>query len=139
MAHIIFYTKSGCTTSARQVELLRQSSHEVEVRDLLAHPWQPEELLAYFDDLPVAFWFNPNSPRVKSGEIDPLAYGPTAALTLMQADHLLIRRPLMAAGGKRLCGFDPATVHEWVGLKTSDFGEDLTSCSQPAADPQQCP
>ena len=74
MAHITYFTKPGCLTSGKQVDLLRQSGHEVEVRDLLSHPWEPEELMSYFGEMPVKLWFNPNAPRVKSGEIDPSAY-----------------------------------------------------------------
>ena len=145
MAHITYYTKLGCLTSAKQVDLLRQSGHEVEVLDLLAQPWQPEELLTYFGDLPVKLWFNPNSPRVKSGEIDPYAYESTAALKLMLTDHLLIRRPLMAFGDIRMCGFDPATLHASVGLGAPDDAiarsAELQTCSQAAAPGEQpaCP
>jgi nitrogenase-associated protein len=87
--------------------------------------------------MPVNLWFNPNSPRVKSGEIDPSSYDSSAALNLMLEDHLLIRRPLMESDGIRVCGFDPVKVHAWVGLvspdeailKTSDF----QTCSQPSS------
>jgi nitrogenase-associated protein len=137
MAHIIYFTKLGCATSTKQIDLLRQSGHVVEVHDLLEHPWQPEELLTYFGDLPVKLWFNPNSPRVKSGEINPSGYDSVAALQLMQEDHLLIRRPLMVSGDIRMCGFDPATVHAWVGLVAPDKAiaqsEEFQTCSQPAA------
>jgi nitrogenase-associated protein len=143
MAQIVFYTKPDCTTAARQVELLRQSGHEVEVRDLLAHPWTAKELLSYFGELPVEACFNEKSPRVRSGEIDPTAYVRDAAIGLMLADHLLIHRPLMESGGTRCCGFDPAAVHAWVGLGTEVYrqcaAEDLNACSQSAASPQQCP
>jgi nitrogenase-associated protein len=130
-------------TYTKQIELLRQSGHRVETRDLIAHPWQAEELCSYFGDLTVEAWFNPNSPRVKSGEIDPAVYDREAALALMLSDHLLIRRPLMESGGKRICGFDPAVIHAWVGLGATVYeqslSQDFTSCSQPAATPQQCP
>lgn len=143
MALITFYTKSGCATSAKQIDLLQRSGHRVEVCDLLAHPWQADELTAYFGDLPVKRWFNPNSPRVKSGEIDPAAHDRDAALALMLADHLLIRRPLMQSGNGRMCGFDPAVVHAWVGLDNGELeksaGQDYTSCSQPAAPQPACP
>jgi len=145
MARITFYTKLGCLTSAKQVDLLRQSGHEVEVRDLLPHPWQPEELTAYFGDMPVKLWFNPNSPRVKSGEIDPSAYDSDAALNLMREDHLLIRRPFMESGGIRICGFDPVKVHAWVGLVSLDEAisrsADFQTCSQPSSanEPTACP
>ncbi len=145
MADIIYYTKIGCMTSTKQIDLLRQSGHEVEVRDLLAKEWQPEELLSFFGDLPVKCWFNPNSPRVKCGEIDPLAHDATAALELMLADHLLIRRPLMVSGGKKCCGFDPETLHAWIGLSAPDEAMarsgDLQSCSHPPSpgEPPACP
>ncbi len=144
MANITFYTKLGCSTSAKQLELLRQSGHQVEVRDLLAQSWTDEELASYFGDMPVPACFNPNSPRVKSGEIDPVAYDRQTALKLMQDDHLLIRRPLMESNGSRLCGFDPVTVHAWVGLGATVYEqsvkEDYTSCSQPSSpSSQQCP
>lgn len=145
MAHVFFYTKIGCMTSTKQIDLLRQSGHEVEVRDLLAHPWQPEELLSYFGDMPVKLWFNPNAPRVKSGEIVPACYNSSAALKMMLDDHLLIRRPLMETGGDRMCGFDPAKVHAWLGLAGSDEAisnsADYQTCSQPtlSSDTAVCP
>ena len=116
MAHIyLLYQARLLQTSAKQVRSLEQSGHEVELRDLLAHPWTAEELTE-FGGLPVDEWFNEKSPRVKSGEIDPSVYDSKGALAVMLADHLLIRRPLMESGGTRLCGFEPATVHAWVGL-----------------------
>jgi nitrogenase-associated protein len=137
MAHIIYYTKLGCMTSEKQVALLRQSGHEVEVRDLLAYPWQGEELTSYFGTMPVPSWFNPNSPRVKSGEIDPNGFDAHDALKLMGDDHLLIRRPLMESDGQRLCGFDPAAVHAWVGLASPEttIADSLQyqTCSHPAS------
>lgn len=143
MADITYFTKLGCQTAEKQIDLLRQSGHRVEIRDLLTHPWQAAELASYFGDQPLEACFNPNSPRIKSGEINPLAYDREAALAAMLADHLLIRRPLMEANGVRLCGFDPATVHAWVGLGATLYeqngSEDYTSCSQPSTTPQQCP
>ena len=144
MSQITFFTKPGCATAAKQIELLKQSGHLIEVCDLLSHPWAADELLSYIGDLPVAAWFNEKSPRVKSGEIDPSAYDSKGALAVMLSDHLLIRRPLMESGGTRVCGFDPATVHAWVGLGETVYErsrtEDYSSCSQPAATtPQQCP
>ena len=145
MAHITYYTKLGCLTSAKQVEILRKAGHQVEICDLLAHCWEPEELTSYFGELPVQAWFNPNSPRVKAGEIDPAAHDATAALELMLSDHLLIRRPLMESGGTRMCGFDPGKVHAWVGFDAPEEAisrsAEFQTCSQPAASdaPKVCP
>ena len=144
MALITYFTKIGCLTSAKQVELLRGAGHQVEVHDLLAHHWEPEELTSYFGALPVEGWFNPNSPRVKSGEIDPAAYDAAAALELLLSDHLLIRRPLMESSGARICGFDPAKVHDWVGLDSPEEAiarsSEFQTCSHPASEePKVCP
>ena len=145
MAHIIYHTKLGCMTSAKQVDLLQQSGHEVEVRDLLVYPWLAEELTSYFGNMPVKSWFNLNSPRVKSGEIDPACYDSRAALDLMLKDHLLIHRPLMEAGGQRMCGFDPTKVHAWVGLASPEEAisnsTNFQSCSQVslAIESAKCP
>ena len=145
MALITYYTKLGCMTSAKQVEMLRKAGHQVEIRDLLSHSWNMEELTSYFGDLQVEMWFNSNSPRVKSGEIDPAAYHAAGALELMLADHLLIRRPLMESGGTRMCGFDPARVHAWVGFDAPEEvfsrSAEFQTCSQPKVndDPRTCP
>ncbi|MBC7961967.1 MAG: arsenate reductase family protein [Steroidobacteraceae bacterium] len=142
MALVTFFTKLGCSTSAKQVDLLKQSGHEVEVIDLLSQSWTGEQLITFFGGMPIKKCFNPNSPRVKSGEIDPAAYSQEEALKLMLEDHLLIRRPLMESEGKRLCGFDPVTVNAWVGLEADvleqSAKEDYASCSQTPASSQPC-
>lgn len=138
MADIIFYTKPGCLTSAKQIELLHRSGHQVETRNLLTHPWQTDELLSYFGELPVARWFNPNSPRITSGQVDPLSFDRESALSAMLEDPLLIRRPLLQSGDRRKCGFDLHEINDWIGVseEAAEGGEDLQSCS---AVTEQCP
>lgn len=142
MAYIDFYTKIGCLTSQKQIALLEAAGHQVQVRDLISLDWTAEELLSYIGELPVKEWFNPNAPRVKSGEINPEAYAAADAVSLLIQEHLLIRRPLLESGGIRRCGFDPAVIHAWVGLaKNGDafvFKGDLSSCSNPGVVEQQC-
>lgn len=116
MAHITFYEKSGCGGNARQKALLRAARHTLEVRDLLHWPWTAESLLAFLEPLPVAEWFNRAAPRIKSGEVVPAKLDADAALALLLAEPLLIRRPLMALGEQRMVGFDADRVHAWVGL-----------------------
>lgn len=117
MARVVFYEKPGCGGNARQKALLVASGHALEVRDLSAEPWTAERLRPFFGAMPVAAWFNPASPRVKSGEIDPAALGAETALALMVADPLLIRRPLMQVAERRAAGFDQAAVDAWIGLR----------------------
>ena len=143
MSHITFFTKIGCITAARQIDLLKNAGHDVEVLDLLAHPWNGEELSSYFGGMPVNQWFNEKSPRVKSGEINPGAYDRDTALALMLEDHLLIHRPLMDSGGVRVCGFDMTAIDAWVGLRSDLFErsatEDFTGCSRLESLQQNCP
>lgn len=116
MAHVIFYEKPGCAGNARQKALLRAAHHTREVRDLLRWSWTAESLLAFLEPLPVAEWFNRAAPRIKSAEVVPETLDAGAALALLLAQPLLIRRPLMALGKQRMVGFDAERVHAWVGL-----------------------
>lgn len=130
MAHIIFWEKPGCQGNARQKQILLASGHELEVRDLLSEPWTTESLSRFFGERPVAQWFNPSNPRVKSGEQDPAAIEAEAALAMMVAEPLLIVRPLMQVGQERLAGFEVQQVHNWVGLALDSVGQ---------RDPKNCP
>lgn len=116
MARIIFWEKPGCMGAARQKALLRASGHVLEVRNLLAEGWTPATLRPFFEGRPVAEWFNASAPAVKAGTVDPGAMDAAAALAAMCADPVLIRRPLMAAEGRRMSGFRQAEVAAWLGL-----------------------
>lgn len=116
MAHITFFEKPGCGGNAKQKGLLRAARHTLDVRDLLEWRWTAQALLEFLAPLPVADWFNRAAPRIKSGEIVPETLDAEAALALLLAEPLLIRRPLMALGEQRMVGFDAERVHAWVGL-----------------------
>lgn len=135
MATVLFYQKPGCGTNARQIRVLEAAGHDVIARSLLSEPWTPLDLLTFFGDLPVASWFNPAAPRVKSGDINPLATDAAAALALMLADPLLIRRPLIEANGARCAGFDREPVLSLLG---GDPRSDLQGCTRPQA-AARCP
>lgn len=130
MARVIFWEKPGCRGNARQKEILLASGHELEVRNLLTEPWTCERLAEFFGDRPVAEWFNPTNPQVKSGEIVPEQIKAEDALRMMAAEPLLIVRPLMQVGEQRLAGFEVQEVHNWIGLDLESLGE---------RDPQNCP
>jgi nitrogenase-associated protein len=117
MAHIIFFEKPGCGGNAKQRALLEAAGHTLERRSLLDEPWTRDSLLAFLAPLAVAQWFNRAAPRLKSGEIVPEALDADAALPLLLAEHLLIRRPLMQRpDGVRMVGFETAEVEAFVGL-----------------------
>ncbi len=116
MAEVTFWEKPGCANNARQKALLVASGHRVEARNLLTEPWDGARLLAFFGDRPVTSWFNPASPRVKSGEVVPADLTEASAIAALLSDPLLIRRPLMEVGARREVGFDVDVVDAWIGL-----------------------
>ena len=132
MARIDFFEKPGCAGNARQKALLTVSGHEVVARNLLTAPWTAASLRPFFGARPVAEWFNPAAPQVKSGAIQPEAMTPEAALGAMIANPILIRRPLMKVGDRRQAGFDQEAVAAWIGLSQ---GADRVSdaCVRPSA------
>lgn len=107
MAEVVFYEKQGCANHRRQKDLLTESGHHLIVKDLLATEWTESTLLPFLKPHPVSAWFNRASPRVKSGEVTPEDMDAAAAIALLIADHLLIRRPLIQVGEWRTSGFDP--------------------------------
>lgn len=137
MAHVIFFEKPGCKNNTAQKAALAEAGHEVEARNLLAQPWTEAALRPFFGDFPVAQWFNPSAPRIKSGEVDPAAMDAAAALAMMLADPLLIRRPLMQVGDERRVGFDSAAVDRWIGLEAAALS--LAEACPKGHDAQPCP
>lgn len=106
MKFIIFYEKPGCMTNAKQKQALRDAGYKVIERDLLNHGMKEEELYEFFKKMPVTKWFNPNAPQIKNGEILPINLTPEEALTMVTQNPILLRRPLMIIGEKKLCGFN---------------------------------
>lgn len=134
MAVVVFYEKPGCINNTKQKRWLRESGHEVVEKNLLTHGWQAAELMQFFAGLPVTQWFNQSAPRVKSGEIDPAQLDPEQAITLMQVEPLLIRRPLMQVADSSMVGFDHEAVDRWIGLTPQTRTEDLEVCSKNRTD-----
>jgi nitrogenase-associated protein len=130
MATIVFYEKPGCANNTRQKVLLAAAGHTVLAKSLLTEKWNAARLREFFGALPVAEWFNPSAPRIKSGEVLPAALDEFAALDLMLADPLLIRRPLMEVDGQRRVGFDQDAVDRWLGLASKVPRENLEACSK---------
>jgi nitrogenase-associated protein len=117
MTHIVFYEKPGCGGNAKQRAALEAAGHTLTRRSLLDAGWTSGTLMPYLAELPVPQWFNRAAPRVKSGEIVPEALNADAALALLLAEPLLIRRPLMQRpDGARLVGFETDAVDRFVGL-----------------------
>jgi nitrogenase-associated protein len=130
MAFVVFYEKPGCANNTRQKVLLAAAGHTVQAKSLLTEKWDAPRLRTFFGALPVAEWFNPSAPRIKSGEVRPDALDESAALAGMLADPLLIRRPLMEVDGQRRVGFDQDAVDRWIGLSSKAPRENLEVCAK---------
>ena len=108
------------------------AGHGVAAYDLLSEPWTAASLRPFFGRMAVADWFNPTAPAVKDGRVVPADLDEAAALQLMLADPLLIRRPLMQVGVQRMAGFDAERVDAWIGLTTLP-GREIEACPRPAS------
>lgn len=130
MAHILFFEKPGCGGNARQRASLVAAGHTLEIRDLSNWPWTADELRGFLQALPLADWFNPSAPDIRSGRIRPEDFDERKALDLLVARPLLVRRPLMQVGDRRMAGFDVERVHAWVGLEAATLtrGPSLQAC-----------
>ncbi len=136
MATVLFYEKPGCRNNTRQKLWLAASGHTVLAKNLLQENWSRKELRPFFGDLPVALWFNPAAPRIKSGEIKPADHDAVTALTLMLSDPLLIRRPLLKVNDISSVGFNAEEIRAWIGLNDEKPGNDLEICHSPV---RPCP
>ena len=119
MSTVVFFEKPGCGNNTKQKLWLAASGHTVLAKNLLTEKWTEARLRPFFGDLPVAQWFNPNAPKIKSGEVDPSIFDAQEALDIMINEPILIRRPLMEVEGKFSVGFDAKVVNAWIGLNDS--------------------
>jgi nitrogenase-associated protein len=139
MVAVIFYEKPGCVNNTKQKALLQAAGHEVEAHSLLLEPWTKAKLRLFFGNLPVAQWFNPSAPSIKSGKVMPETLDAETALELMLKDPLLIRRPLMQVGDRYYTGFDSQEIDTWIGLTPVEEEDRTRSAALMAQDLQACP
>jgi nitrogenase-associated protein len=132
MSTVVFYEKPGCGNNTKQKLWLAASGHTVLAKNLLTEKWSESRLRPFFGDLPVAQWFNPSAPKIKSGAVDPAKLDAQTALDMMIVEPLLIRRPLMEVEGKCSVGFEAKMVDAWIGLNDSRSKDDDASpmCNQ---------
>ena len=124
MAEVVYYGLAGCTANAKQKQQLQAAGHYLIERDLATASFTAEELRAFFGDKEVDQWFNRRAAAVKSGAIKPDELDEEAALSALLADRDLIRRPLLQSGGRSEAGFDPTTLHVWIGLTSAESCDD---------------
>lgn len=135
MKLIIFYEKPGCSTNAKQKKILEDIGYMILSRDLLQIDMTTEELFSYLKDKTLQDWFNPNAPKVKSGEIDPKDFSSQEALELLLSEPILIRRPLMSINGRRMSGFDHKEVENALGFSLKNMPSEKCSTSNKCLSP----
>lgn len=129
-----FWEKPGCMGNARQKALLATSGCEIVPRSLPDHPLTRQELSLFLEGLEVPDWFNRSARRIKDGEIDPDALSADSAWSLLLADPILVRRPLLKIGEDRHVGFDLDWIEAKIGPLPSTErvnrvrGENLNQC-----------
>jgi nitrogenase-associated protein len=123
---IVFYEKPGCINNGKQKNILAAAGHTLECRDILQHPWQEEELLAFVAGKKPAAMMNHTAPAIKNGEIDPKALTFEQAFALMLENPILIRRPLIEVEGRCIQGFDHPLLQPYLG--SWDGREDVITC-----------
>lgn len=125
---VVFYEKPGCGGNRRQKDLLQEHGITLDVRDLLKTPWTRERLEAFFAGLEPAAMVNNASPKIKSGEIDPVALGRDALIEKMLTEPLLIKRPLIEVGDTKVCGFDIARLNGLLDI-SMPVPENINTCT----------
>ena len=127
MIVVIFYEKPGCISNTKQKHLLKKAGYQVQEKNLLTEPWTAARLLAFFNNLPVNAWFNQSAPAVKSGDVEPDILTAEQAIKYMLSEPLLIRRPLMEVGDRKIVGFDNDQVRTLLKNDSTQI-ENLEHC-----------
>ena len=106
MIPIIFYEKPGCVNNTKQKKRLVDFGFNVISTNLLKTSFSKEQLLNFFADKEIKDCINPNAPIVKNKELDVENSSADDLLALMISNPILIKRPLIAIGSNKFCGFD---------------------------------
>lgn len=109
---IIFYEKPGCSGNAKQKKLLGLYGVAFETRSILSTPWSEDELNSFFEGLEKSDIINKFAPKVKSGELQLENYTKEELVELMLKEPILIKRPLLVLGDKKVCGFDIEKINK---------------------------
>ena len=139
MADITFYEKTGCINNTKQKQILELAGHNVTAINMIQYPWKKEELEVFFEGLEASECFNKNAPSITSGELNPNDFDKKEAINAMLNDRLLIKRPLLVIGNRRIAGFNKEELDRIVGIKTTEkeelsvlLNQDLSTCPQKA-------
>lgn len=103
---VIFFEKPNCLGNAKQKKLLDMHFIPYETKNILTYPWEKKILNSFFDGVAKEDIYNPFAPKIKSKEIDAEKLSKDDLIELMLKDPILIKRPLLIIGDKKICGFN---------------------------------
>lgn len=114
---VVFYEKTGCLGNKKQKELLKANGVDFEVKSMLDTKWEKSTLESFFDGLEINQIVNEAAPKVKSGEINLKTISKEQLLEKMIAEPILIKRPLIIVGDKKICGFNITQLNDALNLE----------------------
>lgn len=117
---VVFYEKTGCAGNQRQKKVLTSQGISFEVRSLLDTKWTPKILGEFFTNLDKMDIVNQSAPKIKNNEIDLNALSKDEIVTLMCSEPILIKRPLLEIGDKKVCGFDIEKINQILNSKIDE-------------------
>ncbi len=126
MTSMIFFEKPGCINGEKQKKILIQAGNTLQCINILEHKWTEDKLLPFIQGKEPSTMMNYTAPAIKNGRIHPDRLSFQEAVSLMIADPILIKRPLIQIDQQYIQGFDDERLAAHLG--TWDNREDVTTC-----------
>jgi len=120
---VIFYEKPGCEGNKRQEKLLMLNGISFETKSLLDTVWDYASLNSFFTDLQKKDIVNKFAPDIKNGILDINNFSKEELVELMCEKPILIKRPLLEIGDRKICGFDIEKINQ---LFSSNICKDIS-------------
>ncbi len=114
MAEMIFFTKTGCTSSEQQKTALNNAGNHLECYDILSRTWTRESLLPFVRGREVLQIMDCSAPAIRTGEIDPLLLSWEDAVNLMIAMPVLIKGPLVQVDNLHIQGAADTRLKRYI-------------------------
>lgn len=126
MAVIEFYEKPNCINGEKQKRILEKAGNTLKCINILQHPWTEDELTPFIQGKNPTQFMNYTAPAIKKGEIKPEELSYEEAVSLMVANPILIKRPLLRIEDMSVQGFLNKRLTPYLG--SWDGQEDVVTC-----------
>ncbi|WP_028582672.1 ArsC/Spx/MgsR family protein [Desulfogranum japonicum] len=127
MANIVFFEKPGCINGEKQKKILSDADNKLDCINILQHAWTADKLLPFVIGKSPSTMINHTAPAVKNGQIKPTELSFDEAISLMIADPILIKRPLIIVDNLHIQGFDDSRLSPYQGSWNSSQ-DDVMTC-----------